>query len=79
METPSVPKALGQARKEGLSFDIMSTSFFLSRRSVRLDARSQIPAWHDRLFALAGNASDAFRSFQLPTDLIVEAGTQAAV
>ena len=35
METPNVPKALGLARKEGLSFDIMSTSFFLSRRSVR--------------------------------------------
>ena len=40
METPNVPKALGLARKEGLSFDIMSTSFFLSRRSVRPDARS---------------------------------------
>jgi KUP system potassium uptake protein len=39
METPNVPRALGIARKQGWSFDIMSTSFFLSRRSVRADAR----------------------------------------
>jgi KUP system potassium uptake protein len=41
METPNVPKAL--ARKQGLSFDIMTTSFFLSRRSVRPDAKSDMP------------------------------------
>src|SRR5262249_51001501 len=32
METPNIPRALGLARKHGLTFDIMSTSFFLSRR-----------------------------------------------
>jgi KUP system potassium uptake protein len=35
MESPNVPKALAIARKHGWTFDIMSTSFFLSRRSVR--------------------------------------------
>ena len=35
MERPNVPKALAVARKQGWQFDIMSTSFFLSRRSVR--------------------------------------------
>lgn len=80
METPNVPKALGLARKEGLSFDIMSTSFFLSRRAVRSDARSQMPAWQDRLFILlARNADDASSYFQLPTDRVVEIGTQVAV
>jgi KUP system potassium uptake protein len=80
METPNVPKALGLARKEGLSFDIMSTSFFLSRRSVRSDARSQMPTWQDRLFILlARNADDASSYFQLPTDRVVEIGTQVAV
>jgi KUP system potassium uptake protein len=73
METPHVPKALGLARKEGLSFDIMSTSFFLSRRSVRLDPRSGMPVWQDRLFILlARNADDASSYFQLPTDRVVE-------
>jgi KUP system potassium uptake protein len=80
METPNVPKALGLARKEGLSFDIMSTSFFLSRRSVRPDARSGMPAWQDRLFILlARNADDASSYFQLPTNRVVEIGTQVAV
>ncbi|MBC8020912.1 MAG: potassium transporter Kup [Methyloceanibacter sp.] len=80
METPNVPKALGLARKEGLSFDIMSTSFFLSRRSVRPDARSGMPIWQDRLFIfLARNADDASSYFQLPTDRVVEIGTQVAV
>jgi KUP system potassium uptake protein len=80
METPNVPKALGLARKEGLSFDIMSTSFFLSRRSVRPDARSGMPVWQDRLFILlARNADDASSYFQLPTDRVVEIGTQVAV
>jgi KUP system potassium uptake protein len=80
METPNVPKALGLARKEGLSFDIMSTSFFLSRRSVRPDTRSGMPAWQDRLFILlARNADDASSYFQLPTDRVVEIGTQVAV
>jgi KUP system potassium uptake protein len=80
MEIPNVPKALGLARKEGLSFDIMSTSFFLSRRSVRPDARSMMPAWQDRFFILlAKNADDASSYFQLPTDRVVEIGTQVAV
>jgi KUP system potassium uptake protein len=80
MDTPNVPKALGFARKEGLTFDIMSTSFFLSRRSVRLDPRSGMPAWQARLFILlARNADDASSYFQLPTNRVVEIGTQVNV
>ena len=80
METPNVPRALGLARKQGWSFDIMSTSFFLSRRSVRPDARSGMPPWQDRLFILlARNADDASSYFHLPTDRVVEIGTQVSV
>jgi KUP system potassium uptake protein len=81
METPNVPKALALARRRGLSFDIMSTSFFLSRRSVRPDVRSGMPVWQDRLFVLsyAKNADDASSYFQLPTDRVVEIGTQVTV
>jgi KUP system potassium uptake protein len=80
METPNIPKALATARKQGLSFDIMSTSFFLSRRSVRQDTRSGMPVWQDRLFIiLARNADDASSYFQLPTDRVVEIGTQVTV
>jgi KUP system potassium uptake protein len=80
METPNIPKALAIARKRGLSFDIMSTSFFLSRRVVRPDTRSGMPVWQDRLFIiLARNADDASSYFQLPTDRVVEIGTQVTV
>lgn len=80
METPNVPRALGIARKQGWSFDIMSTSFFLSRRSVRPDARSGMPPWQDRIFILlARNADDASSYFHLPTDRVVEIGTQVSV
>lgn len=80
METPNIPKALGLARKQGLTFDIMSTSFFLSRRAVRPDTKSGMPVWQDRLFIiLAKNADDASSYFGLPTDRVVEIGTQITV
>ena len=80
METPNVPRALAVARKKGWNFDIMTTSFFLSRRSVRPDNRSGMPPWQDRIFILlARNADDASSYFQLPTDRVVEIGTQVSV
>jgi KUP system potassium uptake protein len=80
METPNVPKALAVARKLGWQFDIMSTSFFLSRRSLRPSPHSGMPGWQDRLFiALARSASDATDFFQIPTGRVVEVGTQVTV
>ncbi len=80
METPNVPKALAIARKLGWHFDIMSTSFFLSRRSLKLAAKSTMPRWQDRLFiGLSRMANDATNYFQIPTGRVVEVGTQVAL
>ncbi len=80
MENPNLPKALVAARKLGWTYDIMSTSFFLSRRSVKASAVSGMPLWQDRLFiVLARNADDASSYFQIPTDRVVEIGTQISV
>ena len=80
METPNVPKALVIARKLGWQFDIMSTSFFLSRRSLKPAAHSGMPRWQDRLFiALTRVANDATDYFQIPTGRVVEVGTQVTV
>jgi KUP system potassium uptake protein len=80
METPNVPKALAIARKLGWQFDIMSTSFFLSRRALKPAAKSGMPIWQDRLFiGLAKSASDATDFFQIPTGRVVEVGTQVTV
>jgi KUP system potassium uptake protein len=75
-----VPKALAIARKHGWQFDIMSTSFFLSRRTLRPAAKSGMPRWQDRLFiALTRSANDATDYFQIPTGRVVEIGTQVTV
>jgi len=80
MESPNVPKALAIARKHGWQFDIMSTSFFLSRRALKPAAHSGMPRWQDHLFiALAKSASDATDFFQIPTGRVVEVGTQVTV
>jgi KUP system potassium uptake protein len=80
METPNIPRALAIARRLGWQFDIMSTSFFLSRRSLRPATHSGMPRWQDRLFiTLAHSANDATDYFQIPTDRVVEVGTQVTV
>jgi KUP system potassium uptake protein len=80
METPNIPKALVLARKAGWQFDIMSTSFFLSRRALKPAANSDMPGWQDRLFIrLARWSSDATEFFQIPTGRVVEVGTQVVI
>jgi KUP system potassium uptake protein len=80
METPSVPKVLSACRKKDLNIDIQATSFFLSRRSIRPREGSEMPRWQERLFiSLARSAQDATTYFKIPTDRVVEVGTQVAV
>jgi len=80
MESPNVPKALAIARKLGWQFDIMSTSFFLSRRALKPAAHSGMPRWQDHLFiALSRTANDATDYFQIPSGRVVEVGTQVTI
>ncbi|WP_432431733.1 potassium transporter Kup [Rhizobium leguminosarum] len=80
METPNIPRALVLARKLGLKFDIMSTSFFLSRRTILPSRKGGLPFWQDRLFiALSRNASNATDYFGLPTGRVVELGLQTTI
>jgi len=80
MEIPNVPRALAIARQLGWQFDIMSTSFFLSRRSLKPAVQSGMPRWQDRLFiALARSANDATDYFHIPTGRVVEVGTQVTI
>lgn len=80
MEQPNVPKALGVCRKLGLKFDIMSTSFFLGRRSVVASATSGMPLWQDKLFIfLLKNAANPTDFFHIPPGRVVEMGAQVTV
>ena len=76
METPNVPRTLAMARALGWTFDIMSTSFFLSRRTVK-PQRRRGHLLADRMFIwLARSATDATKYFHIPTGRVVEIGTQ---
>ena len=80
MESPNVPKALAQCRRQGLKFDIMATSFFLGRRSVVPSAQSGMPMWQDKIFIfLMRNAANPTDFFKIPPGRVVEMGTQVTV
>ncbi len=80
MESPNVPKTLAQCKRLGLKFDIMSTSFFLGRRTVVPDARSGMPLWQDNLFIfLMRNAASPIDFFKIPPGRVVELGAQVTV
>ena len=80
METPNVPKALSLARKRGEKFDIMTTSFFLNRRTFRSAKHHGLPFWQERLFiGLSRSAADATAFYCLPSNRVVEMGQQMAI
>ena len=80
MESPNVPKALALCKKRGLKFDIMSTSFFLGRRSVVPSASRGMPLWQDKLYIfLLKNAANPTDFFHIPPGRVVELGAQVKV
>ena len=81
METPNVTYGLTLAKKKTeLSFDIMSTSFFLSRRTLLADGKHGMPLWQDHLFIfLNRNATNATEFFRIPTSRVVEMGSQLTI
>jgi KUP system potassium uptake protein len=81
MESPNIPQALAACRKQGLKFDIMSTSFFVSRRTIVPSvAPDALPAWKRKLFTfLTRNAADPTTFFHLPPGRVVELGAQVSL
>lgn len=81
MEEPNVPRALAQTAKEnGLQLEIMSTSFFLSRRTLRASPDAGLPLWQDFFYiAMARSAADVSDYYKLPTNRVLELGQQYVV
>jgi KUP system potassium uptake protein len=80
METPDVMKGLQLCRHRGLNIDPPATSFFLSRRTLRPTPKSQMGRLQERLFIwLSRSAENATTYFQIPSDRVVEIGTQIVV
>jgi KUP system potassium uptake protein len=80
MEETNVPRALALARKQGVKFDIMSTSFFLNRRTFRTSKTQGLPAWQESLYiALSRSAANATDFYRLPTNRVIELGQQILI
>jgi KUP system potassium uptake protein len=80
MESPRVPAALNLMRKDGFKYDVMTTSFFVGRRTVKESSASEMPPWQDKLYvALSRQASSAPDFFSIPPDRVVELGAQVTI
>ncbi|WP_250339737.1 potassium transporter Kup [Luteibacter flocculans] len=80
-EDPNIPVSLSRASALGLDFDMMDTTFFLSRETIVADARRPgMALWRDKLFAfLARNAMPATAFFQIPGNRLIELGAQVEI
>jgi KUP system potassium uptake protein len=80
MESPEVENALMRFRHPEWQYERMNSSFFLSRKTIKADAGSDMPGWQDALFImLYKNSDDAVDYFNIPSDRVVEIGSQMTV
>ena len=80
LEDTDVPTVLARVSVGGQGFDMMKTSFFLSRQTLIAAARPGMPLWREKLFAwMLRNATSAMEFFKLPTNRVVELGSQVAI
>ncbi len=81
METPDVPLALMRScDHEGIHFDPMETTYFVSRETIVANAHRGMPVWRDKLFALMHrNAAPANQFFRIPGNRLVELGAQVEI
>ena len=80
-EDPNIPQALSKCANVGLPFDMMDTTFFLSRENIVADKkRPGMVLWRDKLFAfMARNALPATAFFQIPGNRLIELGAQIEI
>ena len=80
MQEPDVPAALARVKGCGPEFKMMDTSFFLSRQTLLASDRPGMAIWREKLFAwMMQNAESPMRFFRLPTNRVVELGSQVEI
>jgi len=76
-DDPDVPELLEDSGRRGFVFDMMETSFFVSRETLIATATPGMALWREKLFvSMSKNATKASEFFQVPTNRVVELGTQ---
>lgn len=80
MESTDVPAGLKHLEKCGGEFDMMQTSFFLSRQTLLASDKPGMPIWREKIFAwMLRNSATAMDFFKLPTNRVVELGSQVEI
>lgn len=80
MEEVDVPAALKRIHNCEGEFRMMETSFFLARQTLLPSARPGMMLWREKLFAwMLRNAESAMEFFRLPTNRVVELGSQVEI
>jgi len=80
VEETDVPAALRQAQMCGGPFDMMQTSFFLSRQTLIASEHPGMALWREKMFAwMLRNSATAMEFFRLPTNRVVELGSQLEI
>ena len=76
-DEPDVPDLLEMANRDGFRFEMMETSFFVSRETLIASVRPGMAMWRERLFSsMSKNAVKASDFFHVPANRVVELGTQ---
>ena len=80
MQETNVPQGLKEMERCGGEFDMMHTSFFLSRQTLLASDKPGMPIWREKIFAwMLRNAATAMDFFRLPTNRVVELGSQVEI
>ncbi|WP_435202281.1 potassium transporter Kup [Qipengyuania sp. 902] len=80
MQETNVPEGLTEMERCGGKFDMMHTSFFLSRQTLLASDKPGMPIWREKIFAwMLRNAATAMDFFRLPTNRVVELGSQVEI
>lgn len=80
LEETDIPAALQEVAGCGTRFDMMHTSFFLSRQTLLPSSKPGMAIWREKLFAwMLRNAASAMAFFRLPTNRVVELGSQIEI
>jgi KUP system potassium uptake protein len=79
-DEPNIPRALELAQQQGLDLEPMETSYFIARQTVISNPAGGMAPWREHLFvAMSRNARGAADYYQVPTNRVIELGTQVEI
>lgn len=80
MDDPNIPEALNRCAHAGLEFSPLETSYFIGRETLIPRLNSEMAFWREKIFvAMFRNAGSATAFFKIPSNRVVELGTQVVL